>query len=79
MIAIGMALSTTASFAQNQSQANTSLVHQQTATLIPGKSVEQTLGPADSVTLTLQLHARLYSEIDVRQIQGMTESILLDP
>ena len=79
VVVISTALFTTASFAQNQSQANTSLVYQPTSALIPGKSVEQALSPADSVTLTLQLHAGLYSEIDVRQIQGMTESVLLDP
>jgi CHAT domain-containing protein/tetratricopeptide (TPR) repeat protein len=77
MIVLSMVLLTTAGFAQNQSQANSSLVQPLVPILVPGKSVERTLSPHESVTFALPVHAGLYSEVHVRQIQGMTQSFLI--
>lgn len=79
VVLTSMALLTTTNFAQDQSQANASLIHQPTSTLKSGEAVERTLGPHESVTLALPVHTGLYSEIRVRQIQGMTQSFLIGP
>ena len=47
--------------------------------LAAGKSVEVSLQPKGSVDFAVPLHAGGYSEIHVRQIQGMTLSELIDP
>ncbi len=68
-----------AGFAQDRHPAPVSSATESIATLAAGKPVELTLNPADSVTIALQLHAGLYCAIHVQQVQGMTQSVLVDP
>jgi CHAT domain-containing protein/tetratricopeptide (TPR) repeat protein len=76
---IVLLLGTAACFAQNQPEANRSLDHPRALVLMPGKSVERTLAPHESVILSVPVHAGLFNEVHVQQIHGMTQSYLIGP
>jgi CHAT domain-containing protein/tetratricopeptide (TPR) repeat protein len=79
MVVTSIVFFTATNFAQDQSSSKSPTLTHPTSMLAPGGSVEWTLGPHESTTFALPVHNGLYSEVRVRQIQGMTQSFLIGP
>ncbi|MGC9198939.1 MAG: CHAT domain-containing protein [Acidobacteriaceae bacterium] len=74
-----MLLFATAASAQNPSPDHRPVAHPPPPILLPGASVQATLQPHQSLTLALPVHLGAFNQIRIRQIQGMTQSFLIDP
>ncbi len=79
IIVIRILLFTAAASAQNPSPAHRPLNHPLAPVLLPGKSIQGTLQPHQSLTLALPVQAGFFNQVRVLQIQGMTQSFLIDP
>ncbi len=72
-------LSGTVSFAQNPAPAKNSSPEPSSQVLVAGESVELRLTPGNSASLAFECHRGLYSEMRVQQVEGMNQSVLIDP